>query len=324
MLFDGIIGNDLAKSRLQNALDKGVLPKTLLFQGQDGIGKSLFALAIARHLLDPDSSCQAKWDKLSHPDLHLYFPEGKTQMHAIAQIREFIEEVHKPPFEAKAKIFIIHDADRMLPASANALLKTLEEPDPDSVIILLTSRAEDLLPTILSRCAKISFQPIEEEKIKAYLEKEKQPALKAGEIAKLSEGSLGRALEIAQQTDFEERRNLLLDILMRRGIASYADFWQALQKLENLYEDKTEESSYKEVDLLFAQILLWQRDLHLALLPGEGAPLHFPEALTYKSSKRIPPFEKVQGWVFEARTAVQRNMKLSACLEYLFLRLQII
>lgn len=323
-MFSGIIGNDSAKGHLQNLLASGHLPKTLLFHGPDGVGKSLFALAVARKLIDPDNHCQAKWEKLSHPDLHLYFPEGKTKMHSIAQIREFIEEAHKPPFEAKSKIFIIHDADRMLPTSANALLKTLEEPDPDSFIILLTSRAENLLPTILSRCTKISFKPVEEEKIKAYLVQEQHPAEKAGEVAKLSDGSVGRAIAIAKQVDFEEKRTALLDILMRRGISSYAEFFQALQKLENLYEKDTEESSYKEIDLLFAQILLWQRDLHLVSSACEGIPLHFVEALTYKPSQKLQPFEKVQGWVSETRTALDRNMKLSACLEYLFLRLQII
>ena len=72
--------------------------------------------------------------------------------------REMCEKVYMAPFEAKWKIFIIEDAERMLPTSANALLKTFEEPAPNSVIILISDHPERLLPTVLSRCRKVHFQ----------------------------------------------------------------------------------------------------------------------------------------------------------------------
>lgn len=87
-----------------------------------------------------------------HPDLHQYYPEGKSGMHAIETLRGLMADVALSPFQAKYKVFIIHEADRMLPTSAHALLKTLEEPSAQTVIILVTQEKEKILPTLISRC----------------------------------------------------------------------------------------------------------------------------------------------------------------------------
>ncbi len=78
-------------------------------------------------------------------------------MHSIESVRNFIHEVSMAPYGSKYKVFIIHDAERMLPTSANALLKTFEEPSKNSVIILISNHADILIPTILSRCTVVRF-----------------------------------------------------------------------------------------------------------------------------------------------------------------------
>lgn len=95
--------------------------------------------------------------KKFHPDIHHFYPEGKTGMHPIQNIRLLTDDVALAPFEADYKLFLIHDAERMLPTSANALLKTFEEPTDGTVILLLTEHREKMLPTILSRCQTYSF-----------------------------------------------------------------------------------------------------------------------------------------------------------------------
>lgn len=120
------------------------IPHALLFSGGD---LSSVAKKFALDLLG----------KYPHPDLREYFPEGKTGIHSIQTIRQLTNEVAFVPYQAKCKLFIIYDADRMLPTSSNALLKTLEEPAARTVILLLTTHPERLLPTILSRCQKIAF-----------------------------------------------------------------------------------------------------------------------------------------------------------------------
>lgn len=103
------------------------------------------------------SSHIPKIDSGNHPDLHFYVPEGKSGLHPMASIQKLIAEMAFPPFEASYKIFIIEDAEKMLPSSSNALLKTLEEPSEDTYLFLLSKHPDLLLPTILSRLQPLSF-----------------------------------------------------------------------------------------------------------------------------------------------------------------------
>jgi len=127
-------------------------PQVVLLHGPRGAGKVAFALETAKKLL----SC----DKKEHPDLHHLFPDPESDSHPIAAIRQLIAETVLPPFSAPCKVFIIHDAEKMLPASSNALLKTLEEPPADTRFILTTTNPAALFPTVLSRCAKIAFSGV--------------------------------------------------------------------------------------------------------------------------------------------------------------------
>ena len=136
--FSQIIGNEEIKKRLTRMLSKRAIGHALLFSGPDGIGKSLFAWAFAAQLMaeyDPEIDHARKIQSGQHPDIHIYRPEGKIGLHSIQSLRQLSQEVHLPPYEASWKVFIIHDADRMLSYSANTLLKTFEEPPPRTVII---------------------------------------------------------------------------------------------------------------------------------------------------------------------------------------------
>lgn len=88
----------------------------------------------------------------SGPDIFEYRPEGKMALHPIEKMRELRDEVYLPPYLNAKKLFVIYEADKMLPQAANALLKTFEEPSSYSILILTTARREKILPTILSRC----------------------------------------------------------------------------------------------------------------------------------------------------------------------------
>ena len=158
MPFSNLIGNEPAKSLLAKMASSRRVPHALLFAGPPGVGKSSFAKAFAALLMGPSHANKLKSG--NHPDLHLLQPEGKSHTHSIDTIRALIDEASLPPFEAPIKLFILSDAEKMLPSASNALLKTLEEPPPHTHFILLTTFADAVLPTILSRCQKISFFPI--------------------------------------------------------------------------------------------------------------------------------------------------------------------
>jgi hypothetical protein len=136
-------------------LEKGTLPTPMLL-----IHATMEeALSLAKKLL-PENQ-RSKVDSGNHPDLHIYLPEEKSDLHLMGTMQQMLSEMALPPFEAPVKIFIIDGAEKMLPASSNALLKTLEEPPEDTYFFLLSHHPDKLLPTILSRLHPMSFAPQE-------------------------------------------------------------------------------------------------------------------------------------------------------------------
>src|SRR5256886_16446915 len=193
-MFSRLIGNEEVKDALRHLLARGRLPGSLLFTGEAGIGKKLFALELAKALncrnrvgvqaCDECSSCKRIsrstfppfgkdnddkermiWSE--HADVAMVRPF--KQIIRVKPMRELEREANFRPFEGAARVFIVEDADTMNDQAANALLKTLEEPPPTSHLILTTSNPTALLPTIRSRCQTIRFAPIETEKVEQFL-----------------------------------------------------------------------------------------------------------------------------------------------------------
>jgi len=299
-MFDAILGNDPVKAYLRSALQTDKLPHALLFAGSDGIGKSLFAKALAAHLLEDTSRVDAE----SHPDFHSIRPEGKVGLHSIETLRRLIDDVHTSPFEGKAKVFVIHEAHRMQPAAANALLKTLEEPSPDTVIVLLTSAFQEILPTIASRCSVLRFQPLSETEVAFVLETKGLPA----RFAKLAQGSPGRALDLNQRAGLEEK---VFSLLAERH--SYPLLAAALDEIEKAVENEDPLKEAQAVEHLFSLVLMWRRDQEARRF---GVPLFFESAP--EARRPLASLQEVEKAVDEARLAVSRNIRLSVCLEKMF------
>lgn len=143
-MFENISGNERAKQVLLRMIQNEQLVGTFIFSGQDSSDKHLFANTIAEYVSAP-------------ADIRLFSPEGKSAMHPTEQMSRFIEDIQISPFQSKIKSFIFTNAERMLPAASNRLLKTLEEPPEHALIILLTSKLSEMLPTIVSRARIITF-----------------------------------------------------------------------------------------------------------------------------------------------------------------------
>ena len=174
-MFDSLTGNDRVKDVLKRMLSSGRLPGALLFVGEEGIGKKLFALEVARalncrtpidnqgcgscsackrigHLNYPTSSDPDDWIPMiwtNHPDVGMVVAPRRVLR--VVQMRQIETEANFRPMEGRARVFIIDEAETLNDSSANALLKVLEEPPSTSYLILITSRPAMLLPTILSR-----------------------------------------------------------------------------------------------------------------------------------------------------------------------------
>jgi DNA polymerase III subunit delta' len=323
MMFSNLIGNPIAKDILMRLIASKKIPHAFLLTGPSGIGKKKFAMELAKGIMGPEHI--RKIDSGNHPDLRIFSPEGKSGMHPVVSIHQLQDQMALKPFEADSRVFIIDDADRMLATSSNALLKTLEEPEDRNYIILITSQAEDVIPTIHSRCRTIPFFSINEKDLYQLIkERSDKPDPEAKRLAFLSHGSIGKALSLVEST-LDPKRDLLIEILSSSSFNA-VHLASPIQKLDQLISVKTDEDSdstkyYLEVDSLFEEIYYWYRDLHLLRLgvsPDFVFHLDHLNLLQEKDKSSLPSLEKVGKLLEECRLAIHRSIKLKTVLEYLF------
>ncbi len=218
-MWRGILGHDQAVERFRRTLASGRLASTYLFVGPAGIGKRQFAIALSKTLLcpaadiaalEPCGHCEScrLFDAETHPDLELVgLLPGKSEL-AIAQ---FVGEADRRsqeglchrialrPFLGGRRVAIIDDADHFNLPSANCLLKTLEEPPPHSLVILIGTSLGRQLPTIRSRAQLVNFRPLSPDDVSQILLDQRiaTDADTAAKLAEASEGSVARAGELA-------------------------------------------------------------------------------------------------------------------------------
>ena len=214
MTYAGILGHERQKAILKRAQSSGRLAHAYLFEGPEGVGKRLVALALARSLFcvtkNGCGECPAcrKVDHQNHPDLHIVEAEGNTIK--IEQIRALQKELSFRPLEGERKICVIEAAEKMNASSGNALLKTLEEPSGHALLILLTSRPDAVLPTIRSRCQRLPFSRLPTATIRrALAEADAGNEAHAHILATLSDGSFHKALGRDRDLYLERRKTIL-------------------------------------------------------------------------------------------------------------------
>ena len=207
MSFKDIKGQEGPVRRLFGAIRTNRVAPSYIFAGPVGCGRSLLAVNFAKALncadkenfpCDVCASCR-KIDKNSHPDVRIISPGGKGGEITIPQIRSIESEIILKPYEGRYKVFIIKDAHLLNNEAANSFLKTLEEPPPNSVMILITERPGDLAVTIVSRCRIIRVRPLGIAEFTGILTAEYGIEKKRAEsLARICQGSLGRFKEAGE------------------------------------------------------------------------------------------------------------------------------
>jgi DNA polymerase-3 subunit delta' len=272
-MFSRLIGNDEVKDALRRLLAGGRVPGSLLFTGEAGIGKKLFALELAKVLncrnragleaCDECSSCKriskSTFPPFGNPDddkermiwsehADVAMVRPYKQIIRVKPMRELEREANFRPFEGAARVFIVEDAEYMNDQAANALLKILEEPPSTSHLILTTTNPTALLATIRSRCQAIQFAPIPADEIERFLIADK--GIAAGDAALLastSRGSIGRALA-TDIDDYRDRRAAMLTVL--RTLTITGNRVQLLRSAEALAAIKDRGEYEETLDVL--------------------------------------------------------------------------
>jgi DNA polymerase-3 subunit delta' len=328
--FREILGQDWVVSHLKAAMLAGRLAHAYLFVGPGGVGKATTARALACALncaqpgADGDAcgtcpSCR-RMHAGTHPDFLVITPEkDKTQI-KIEVIRELRRLTEYPPLGGGWRVVLIKPAEALTAqndAAANALLKTLEEPPPQHLLVLTARGEADLLPTIVSRCHKLAFAPLPSALIIQELENRRSlPRSQAALVAALSGGSLGRALALDPEELVRQRDQVLSDLdHINRGATSLVLEWA-----QRLTKNRTDLDNF----LLLAQ--LWYRDLLLAHFQAPAGLLAHQDLLPALSQARADGAPAAWFANFaalgEAQRHLQANLNPELTLDILGLRLQ--
>ncbi len=271
-MFKKLIGNENIKQTLRRLIHKRRVPNSLLFAGDDGIGKRQFAIALAKAFVctepiegeacDVCAACRRS-DVFStpkpddrdahrrvvfsdHPDVGAVIPYNRNIL--VDAVRHLESEANFRPYEAPARFFIIDDADKMNDSASNALLKTLEEPPSTSHIFLITSRPDSLLATIRSRCQLLRFAPVARAEIEQYLIDGRAFTHDEARLAaRLSRGSIGQAVSVKVEK-FRIRREKMLAVVA--NAIETGDRAALLRISEEMNDAKNKDSFEENLDIL--------------------------------------------------------------------------
>jgi DNA polymerase III subunit delta' len=316
MPFSDVAGQETAIAVLRRSISMGRVAHAYLFSGIEGCGKKKTALAFVQAVFCGKeeacgvcSSCR-KIASGQHPDLHMLEPDGAFIK--IDQVRELQKELSYRPFEAPKKACIIDGADKLNPSSGNALLKTLEEPPGDALMILIAPERSNVLQTILSRCQSLAFQPLPAELIEARLARDGFAPDAARVAATLSGGSLRRAMEIGSDGVLEGRASFLA----RVTALNLKDVATLFRTAEELAADKEGLPGLLELLLSFLRDILIYRSRPEGLANADLEELVAREANRCSEGRIMELIEQL----LAIRRMLVRNVNARLALEVFFMR----
>ncbi|HZG60899.1 MAG TPA: DNA polymerase III subunit delta' [Anoxybacillus sp.] len=310
---------------IAKSLQKGRVAHAYLFEGQRGTGKKDVSILFAKSLFcinrngyKPCNNCIncRRIDSGNHPDVHVIEPDGQSIKKA--QIEALQAEFSKTGVESNRKLYIIEHADRMTVNAANSLLKFLEEPNSQTVAILLTEQYHRMLNTIVSRCQVLSFKPLPPNAIADYLKEQHIPshfALLAAYVTNNRE----HALELSRDDWFAQARKIVLQLYE----ALHKNYLQALFIVQEQWIQHFAEK--QQIDLGLDLLLYLYKDLIYIQL-GETEKVVYKDQISYLnqlaltlSQKRIA--ENMTA-ILQAKARLNTNMNPQLLMEQLVLKLQ--
>ena len=320
MGFSEILGHQRQTETLRLALAKGRLHHAYLFAGPEGVGKRTLALALAKaiHCAERvDDFCGqcancARIEDGNHPDVRTIEPLAGKKEISIQQIREIEKQLNFRSFSGRKKIAVLDPATLMNLSAQNALLKTLEEPPQGSLLVLVATNTGGLLPTLRSRCLRLSFGSLQCAQLANYLASKK--GLKREEadfLAAMAMGSLGTALKIDGK-EMQEKRRVWIELL---SSLKAGDYRAATVTAEGLAKDRDESLRFLE----WAGI--WYRDLMVHAVTRGSSELVNRDVLARMEHEsahdRLEHSLSLIAQTIEAAAGIQRNLNRRMVLENL-------
>jgi DNA polymerase-3 subunit delta' len=269
-----VIGHEWAVDFLTAGLRHGRTRHAYLITGGQNIGKRTFAHSFAAALNCTHEAVEQRpcWECRSckwvlsgnHPDLIYATNDEITGAIRIDAVREVIQQLALKPFIARCRIALFDEFDRAAPRTQDALLKTIEEPPPHAVILLLAQRSEHILPTIRSRCQALPLRPAPTERVRQLLVERGASDEQATLLARLSSGRVGWALQALENPDVLEDRDNILNLLSEAVRGSRL-------KRFNIAEMISAQAT-KDRDALRYLLEMWQTYWRDVVLYAYGAP----------------------------------------------------
>lgn len=325
--FQNIIGQDLIKKHFITAIATGNVSHAYILSGEEGMGKKTIADAFALLLMCQDrhggeacGKCHACRQVLSgnHPDV-IYVSHEKPASIGVDDVRRQINDtVSIKPYSSGYKLYIVDEAQKLTVQAQNALLKTIEEPPVYAVILLLTSNEEIFLPTILSRCVKLSLKPLTDEQIRTYLRDQLHVEGPQAEVyTAFARGNLGKAIVLTQSEHFQSFYEELVELLKN---LKKADLTQMLETVRRWKEEGQDLYQCLEfMQMWYRDVLMYKttKDINLLIFKNQFSALK--EICTGSGYDGL---ERILTAIDKARIRLDANVNAELVMELLFLTMQ--
>lgn len=323
--FNKVIGHKDLIGYFQTAMKSGKISHAYILNGEKGSGKHILARTFAAALNcegenRPCGECHScrQAESKNHPDI-VEVMHDKPNSISVEDIRtQLVDDVTIRPYSSPYKVYIVGDAEKMTPQAQNALLKTIEEPPEYVVILLLTTNASALLPTILSRCVMLNTKPVPDAEVREYLMEHVQiPDYQADICVAFAQGNIGKAVQLASSENFGEIKAAAVHLLTHVPEMDIADIAAAVKSVAAF---KVDIRDYLDI------LAVWYRDVLYFKATNDADGIIFKENLrAIQEQTRTISYEGIEQILESIQKAKERltaNVNFELTMELLFLRIK--
>ncbi len=323
--FNEVVGHKDVVGYFQTAIKSGKISHAYILNGEKGSGKHVLARTFAAALNcegeeRPCGECHScrQAESKNHPDI-VEVTHDKPNSIGVEDIRtQLVDDVTIRPYSSPYKVYIVSDAEKMTPQAQNALLKTIEEPPKYVVILLLTTNASALLPTILSRCVMLNTKPIPDAEVREYLMEHVQiPDYQADICVAFAQGNIGKAVQLASSEKFGEIKAAAVHLLTHAAEMDIADISAAVKAVADF---KVDIRDYLDI------LAVWYRDVLYFKATNDADGIIFKENLrAIQEQTRTISYEGIEQILESIQKAKERltaNVNFELTMELLFLRIK--